>query len=67
MSNTLFTMTCPECGKKHKVTESQGLVVCECGNTVADERYFKLTAEGELVARWKLINYSLKNIELKDV
>jgi len=51
MSDTLFTITCPECGKKHKVTESQGLVICECGNTIADERYFKLTKEGELVAR----------------
>ena len=60
MSDTLFTMTCPECGKKHKVTESQGLVICECGNTVADERYFKLTKEGELVARWNLKLYTMQ-------
>ena len=51
MSDTIFTMTCPECKKIHKVTESQELVICSCGNTIADERYFKLTAEGELVAR----------------
>jgi ribosomal protein L37AE/L43A len=51
MSNTLFIMACPLCGKQYKVTESQTLIVCECGNTLADERYFKLTKEGELVAR----------------
>lgn len=51
MNNTLFTMTCPDCKKEHKVTESQGIVICSCGNTIADEKYFKLTKEGELVAR----------------
>ena len=50
MSDTLFTMICPDCKKQHKVTESQSLVVCDCGNTLADEKYFKLI-EGELVAR----------------
>lgn len=51
MSNTLFIMTCPECSKQHKVTESQGIVVCECGNTIVDEEYFKLNDNSELVAR----------------
>lgn len=51
MANTLFIMICPECFKKHKVTESQGIIICECGNTIADEKYFKLNDKGELVAR----------------
>ena len=51
MSDTLFIMTCPECGKQHKVTESQGIVICTCGNTIADEKYFKLNENNELVAR----------------
>ena len=51
MSDTLFIMTCPECKKEHKVTESQGIIICSYGNTIADEKYFKLTDKGELVAR----------------
>lgn len=48
--NTIFIMTCPECGLKHKVSESQGIIICSCGNTLADEEYFKVI-NGELVAR----------------
>lgn len=51
MADTIFIMICPECNKQYKVTESQGLVICKCGNTIADERYFKLNKDGELVEK----------------
>ena len=49
MTDTIFTMVCPECKKVHKITESKGIVICSCGMTLADEKYFKLNKDGELV------------------